>query len=264
MAKPQRLTSAANRLLKEIRRAVDRGILTPDGCCVAETFHLLEEALRSPCEIKSILAADSALAQVERLLEQRPELRVFVLPDQLLERLSATGSSQGVLCLVRPPDWTVDDAFRGSTVTVVIDGLQDPGNAGAIVRAAEAFGAGGVLFLRGSVNPYGAKAVRASAGSVFRLPIHHGLDHVSVRDAVARRGLVLYAAAAGAGTPAGRADLTRNCAILIGSEGRGWRRENWPEATAIQIPTRCVESLNAAMAAGILLYEAQRQREANP
>src|SRR5512138_664603 len=87
MAKLQRLTSAANPLVKDVRKAVERGELTSDGCCIAETNHLLAEALRSACEIECVLAAESVYPQVEKLLIQRPALRLFVLPDQLLERL---------------------------------------------------------------------------------------------------------------------------------------------------------------------------------
>ena len=261
MARVQNLTSPANGLLKEVGRAVARGSLTADGYCIAETYHLLEEALRSQCEIKLVLAAESARSEVERLLKQRPEVRLFVLPDPLSERLSATESSQGVISLVRPPAWTFDDLFGERSLVVALDGLQDPGNAGAIVRAAEALGSSGVLFLKGSVHPYNPKAVRASAGSVFRVPLLHGLEAGAFREAVRRRALVLYAASASGGVPAGEADFARGCVIVIGNEGRGLGRDAWPGAQEVHIPTRSVESLNAAMAAGILLYEAQRQRE---
>ncbi len=91
--------------------------------------------------------------------------------------------SQGVVTLLRPPTWTLDHVFRGLSLVVVVDGVQDPGNGGAIVRAAEAFGATGVVFLKGSANPYNPKALRASAGSVFRIPLVAG----GRRSLVARR-----------------------------------------------------------------------------
>ena len=256
----QRLTSPSNVLLKAVRKAVTQGTATPDGCSVAETFHLLDEALRSDCEVRVVLAAESVRDRVEQALGGRPDVRLAILPDALLDRLSDTQSSQGVLALVRPPVWRMDDLFRGLPLLVVLDGVQDPGNAGGIVRAAEAFGSTGLVFLKGSANPYSPKSVRASAGSVFRVPITAGLDHTGFLAALAKRNLPLYAAMPSGGMEASRADFNRGCAIVIGGEGRGVRQDLWTGATAVRIPTAAVESLNAAMAAGILLYEASRQR----
>jgi TrmH family RNA methyltransferase len=260
MARLESLTSAANPLLKDVRRAILRGSLTQGGYCVAETFHLLEEALRSDCEVKVVLAAQSVRSAVESHVRRLAGLRMIVLSDSLFRNISATESTQGVMALVRPPGWTLDQLFRGQSLVVVLDGLQDPGNAGAIVRAAEAFGATGVMFLKGTVNPYNPKTVRASAGSLFRVPVAHGLDATLARAALEQRKLDVYA-----GTPSGKktlsdVDLTRKCALIIGSEGRGVSEKLRSSAFDLRIPTARVESLNAAMAAGILLYEARRQR----
>src|SRR5579883_3293928 len=167
--KPETITSAANPLLKDVRRAIVRGSLTHEGLCVAETFHLLEEALRSDCDVKTVLAAE---AHVRRLAG----VKVAILPDRLFQSLAGTETSQGVMALVRPPVWTLEQLFRGRALVVVLDGVQDPGNAGTIVRAAEAFGATGALFLKGTVSPHNPKALRASAGSLFRLPYLAGVD----------------------------------------------------------------------------------------
>src|SRR5260370_32506001 len=165
------LTSARNPMLKEVRRAVLRGTTTDDGFCIAESFHLLEEALRSDCEISTVFAAESVRTAVESHVRGLKKIRVIVLADDLFRTISATESSQGVLALVRAPRWTVEQLFRGQSLAVILDGLQDPGNAGAILRAAEAFGATGVAFLKGAVSPYNPKCLRASAGSVFRVPL---------------------------------------------------------------------------------------------
>src|SRR5207245_1282016 len=123
-------------------------------------------------------------------------------------------------------------------------------------RAAEAFRASGVVFLKGTVNPYNPKCLRGSAGSVFRVPLLAAVD----AEAVLHTGLAWYAAMPRAPKLAGDVDLTAPCGIVIGSEGRGVSAAMTGRATGVRIPTAGVESLNAAVAAGILLYEARRQR----
>jgi TrmH family RNA methyltransferase len=268
MAKPETITSAANPLLKDVRRAIARGAVTEQGWCVAETFHLLEEALRSDCEVKTVLASEfvrsAAVAHVGKLAR----VKVVVLPDALFQGLSGTETSQGVMALVKPPVWRLDQVFRGCPLVVVLDGLQDPGNAGAIVRAAEAFGATGVLFLKGTASPYNSKTLRASAGSLFRIPYLHGVDAALARAALQQNRVAFYAGVPQhAGAPArtlAEVDLTARCGLIIGNEAHGVSRELRSAALDISIPTVGVESLNAAVAAGILLYEARRQRALKP
>jgi TrmH family RNA methyltransferase len=254
------VSSAKNPLLKEVRRAIVRGTLTEDGCCVAEGFHLLEEALRSDCQVQVVLAAESVRGTVESHVKRLTGVRTIVLGDALFQEVSSTEASQGVMALVRPPAWTLEQLFRGCSLVAVLDGLQDPGNAGAVVRAAEAFGASGVLLLKGTVSPFNPKAVRASAGSVFRVPLVHGLDGSLARAAMEQRRLALYVASPAGKKVVGDVDFTGKCALVIGGEGRGISARMKAGATEVRIPTIGVESLNAAMAAGILLYEARRQR----
>jgi TrmH family RNA methyltransferase len=264
MPKTETLTSPRNPLLKDVRRAILRGTLTDDGFAVAETFHLLEEALRSDCRIKAVLAAASVRDTVEGHVRGLKAIRVMVLPDDLFRALSATEASQGVMALVRPPVWTLQQLFRGLSLVVILDGLQDPGNAGAIVRSAEAFGATGMLFLKGAVSPYNPKTLRASAGSVFRVPLVHGLDPALARAALEQRRLDVYAAAPSGQKKLSDVDLTRRAAIIIGSEGHGVSETLRSAALDLRIPTAGVESLNAAMAAAVILYEASRQRMLRP
>jgi RNA methyltransferase, TrmH family len=262
MAKPEIVTSAANPLLKDVRRAIARGGLTSEGWCVAETFHLLEEALRSDCEVKAVLAAESVRSAAEGHVRGLGRTKVIVASDALLRAVSDTESSQGIIALVKPPEWRLEQLFRGSPLVLVLDGLQDPGNCGTIVRAAEAFGASGVMFLKGTASPYNPKTLRASAGSLFRVPFLHGVDTALARAALKQNRIELYA-----GVPARdgvrslvQVDLTGRCALIIGNEARGVGGDLRSTALDVAIPTVGVESLNAAIAAGIMLYEARRQR----
>jgi RNA methyltransferase, TrmH family len=254
------LTSPRNPVIKEIRKAVLRGSTTEDGLAVAESFHLLEEALRSDCEIAGVFAAESVRSAVESHVRGLKSIRVTVLPDDLFRSISTTEASQGVIALVRPPKWTLDQLFRGECLTVILDGLQDPGNAGAILRAAEAFGATGVAFLKGSVSPYNPKCLRGSAGSVFRIPVAAAMDPRLVLAAAEQRKVDLFALMPKGAHDAGESNFTRRCALIVGSEGHGVSEHLGTRATPVRIPTMGVESLNAALAAGIVLYIAQRQR----
>jgi RNA methyltransferase, TrmH family len=120
MAKPETITSAANPLLKDVRRAISRGSLTGHGWCVAETPHLLEEALRGRGEVKSVLAAESALASVEALIGSRP-VKIVSLPDALFAGIGGTETSQGVIALVEPPAWKFDQLWVRTPLLVILD-----------------------------------------------------------------------------------------------------------------------------------------------
>jgi TrmH family RNA methyltransferase len=216
--------------------------------------------------VKVVLAAGSVRSAAEALVGRRAGVKFVVVPDALMQKVSATETSQGVVTLVRPLEWTIERLLRGRALVVALDGIQDPGNAGAILRAAEAFGATGAIFLKGSVSPYNPKALRASAGSLFRVPFLHGLDAAAVLAGLQQDHLRLYAAVPAREGKAVRlpaeADFTASCALIIGNEARGVGPELRAAALDVSIPTAGVESLNAAVAAGILLYEARRQRTA--
>ena len=256
----QVISSAANPLLKQVRRALTRGTLTEEGYAVAESFHLLEEALRSELEVSNVLVAASVRKAAERHVGRLQGVRLTVVDDELLNKIATTESSQGVIALVRPPVWDLDAVFRGRSLVVALDGIQDPGNAGTIVRSTEAFGGTGVLFLPGSVSPFNSKLLRASAGSMFRVPFVHGVDVDLVHAAFQQRKVQVLAASPRARPRADRCYWTQPTVLLIGSEGRGVSEVFGRRARGVRIPTTGVESLNAATAAGVLLYEAARRR----
>jgi TrmH family RNA methyltransferase len=242
--------SDKNPLVKQIRRAVSRGTLTDDGYAVAEGAHLLDEALAAKCEVGAVIVSESSRLHY-------PDARI--VSDKTFSDLASTQRPQGVIALVRPRASTLAQMMRGQALVVVIDGMQDPGNAGAILRAAEAFGATGVVFLKGSVNPYNPKCLRGSAGSVFRVPLAASVEPDTILD---QMQFTWYAAMPRANKSTTDADFAGCCGIIIGSEARGVSPALLGRATGVRIPTSGVESLNAAVAAGILLYEARRQRTA--
>lgn len=251
MGKIDEITSAANGFVKDLRRAVAKSGLTADGCCVAEGFHLLHEAMASEAEVVTVVVTAEAF---EKLPELPEAVRVVGLPDKLFDMVASTEASQGVITLAKLRKWTERDLVQSHSLTIVLDGLQDPGNVGTIIRAAEAFGASGVVLGAGTARPENPKTLRASAGSLFRVPF---VSAPVWKPATVR----LFAAVPfeKGVTRASDVDWTRSCGIVIGSEGRGVSK-TYLDAEPVAIPTRAVESLNAAVAASILLYEAHRQR----
>jgi len=246
------ITSSSNPLIKDIRRAVRRGEATEDGLAIAESPHLLEEAVRSRIPVEATLLAETAGPAVEALA-QRLDPRYHTIPDKLFGELSSTENSQGLIALVRVPRYEWSELLQVAKRAVILDGIQDPGNAGAIVRSAEAFGIGGVIFGRGSVSPVNPKTLRASAGSLFRIPTVRGGGAERVIESLRAADLPLFAATARDGKPLSEVDLSRS-AIIIGSEAHGIGPEYLAAATPVHIPVQGVESLNAAAAAAVIFY----------
>ena len=252
--------SKQNSRLKELRRALAKPGRDGSSLAGIEGPNLLEEALRAGLRVPTVFMAQGE----EHLLEGlalAAETEVLLMPRELLESALATETPQPVAALVEPPTWSWDDVLGGAEkakpmlanakpLIVVLAGLQDPGNLGTILRSAEAFGASGVLSLPGTVSEWNPKAVRASVGA---------------EDCFARlrkTGVKIWTTAVNGAEAADRVDLTGPVALMIGNEGNGVPQEMAALADgAVTIPCPGpVESLNAAAAASVLLYEASRQR----
>ena len=252
------ITSRGNPLVKMLRKASSRGTTTADGFALAESPHLLEEALRAGNEIRGVFATEAAGPKVEPLLPPHLNVTLRILDEKLFAECAATRRPQGVLALVKLPRSNLETVLGG--FAVVLDSIRDAGNAGTIVRSAEAFGASGAVFLKGSANPAHPKTLRAAAGSLFRLPFVHSVEREEFPAAAAAAGAKLYAAAAQGEVAVGEVDFSGPSAVVIGSEAHGVAPVLRNAATAVSIPTDRVESLNAAAAAAVILYEAARQR----
>jgi len=256
--RPRIIESRQNPRLKELRRL----LAAPSREQVAvEGPNLVEEALRAGLRVSSLFAAPGAEEFVAGLGLQ-PETEVFLVPQDVLAQALATESPQPVAAVLEPPSWSWEDLLKGKNpLLVVLAGLQDPGNMGTILRSAEAFGATGVVCLPGTVNAWNPKAVRASAGSLFRLPLVTAPTEEAFRK-LHGAGVKVWTTAVRDASPAPQAALAGATALVIGNEGNGVPPEVAKLAdAALTIPCPGpVESLNAAIAASILLYEAMRQR----
>jgi TrmH family RNA methyltransferase len=249
------LTSTHNPLLQTIRRAAKEGRPTEDGLIAIEGPHLIEEALTSPWRIRQVFVTSQSRSRHASLLS-RLEVDVVEVGTRAFASIAGTETSQEILALVQPKRFRSPDVFREPALVVVLDGIQDPGNAGTIVRSGEAFGATGIVMANASVHLANGKFLRATAGSLFRLPY---LERIDMEDL---RRVRTYALVSHGGQRIQQANLRGPCALIVGNEGTGISRDWLQIAELVSIPTQRVESLNAAVACSIALFEAQRQRSA--
>ena len=260
----RRVEGRHNPLVKELRAAFGQGDLTSDGYCAIEGTRIIEEAVRSGLKFRAVFFRASAENKAERLMPQMAAyVEALVLPDKLFASAVQTESPQGVAALVKVKLHGLEEllAHRREGPLVVVAGVQDPGNMGTILRSAEAFGASGVVLAEGSAHPFNSKVVRASAGSVFRLPIAQTKEVPlsELRDAK----LQLIATSSHKGIPLPEAKFASPLALFVGNEGAGLSRDliaDMDETVVIPHAPH-VESLNVGVAASIVLYEIAKQQK---
>jgi TrmH family RNA methyltransferase len=234
---------------------------------VIEGPRLLAEAMRAGLAVEEVLAAPGAAPDVVAEAERRGIAVRHVVPEVLARSLDAA-TPQGVAAIAARPEVSLDEAVaaaaRGPLALVLVE-VSDPGNAGTLVRAAEAAGASAVLFCGGSVDPCNPKCVRASAGALFHLPVSGGGEALAVLDGLGRAGVRRAGTVVRDGTPYDAVDLRGPTALVLGSEAHGL-----PAGLDAQLDDRLSipmagrsESLNVAMAGAILCFESLRQRRAD-
>ena len=243
------------KLVRALRR---RKIREVERLFLAEGVRVVEELLDSGLDLTLALAAPS-LEDTPRgralavRLEKRGSLRR--VGEGELNALAATDGPQGVLAVARVPEGALESlAPAGRALVAVLDGIQDPGNFGAVVRSADAFGALALAALPGTVDPWNPKSVRAAAGSSFRLPVVQPGPTDLVK--WLRRNDFMILGADGAGQPIGELRLPARAALVLGNEGAGIGAEMRAALDGlVAVPIRGgAESLNVGVAAGILLY----------
>jgi len=283
--------SRQNARVRELRAAFVRSGREVSEVIGIEGEHLIAEALRSDVRLRTVFVRrdverrDGSLRVLDRLALPAA-VPIVELTAAVFDSAVETESPQGIAALVEIPRFSLAEALTGAQgqvaadfgaqakfgaqpLVVVAAGLQDPGNFGTLVRSAEAFGASGVIALPGTVSVWNSKALRASAGSGFRVPVIAEKIPAAFEALRERKIPVLAAVAAGTdgkAIPCSAVDLTGPAAILIGNEGSGLSGDLLERASqriAIPMPGG-VESLNAAIAGSVLLYEAARQRGTRP
>lgn len=247
------ITSRQNPLCTHIRKlAGSASYRRQSGEFLCDSPKLLEEAILWNAPLTTVVCTDAAA------LPPLPEaVRVVVVPADVMKTISPMESPQGMLGLVRMPQAQLPEKLEGGRY-LVLDGVQDPGNVGTILRTADAFEGDGVFLLPGCADIYSPKTVRATMGALFRRPVRQ-IDLKTLCKLLADAQLPLIGAALGENTLDVR-ELPARAALAIGSEGRGLSRETLDACdSTVRIPmsSRC-ESLNAAVAASVLLWELYR------
>lgn len=265
---PEKEYHLSQRLVKNIARLSRRKFREAEGLFLAEGVRLLEEAARSDWEVPWCLFTATAYARprVRELLTALDErgTRLALADEDVLQRLSETDTSQGILAVVKKKVFSLA-ALTGQAsppLWVVLDGVQDPGNAGTIVRTAYAAGCSGVLLTRGSVDIFAPKTVRATMGALFHLPVVPNLEPPALLSWLRKHDVQCVVTAADAPLCHFDADLTRPLAVVLGNEGGGVSGAFLETADkTVRIPMQPgAESLNVAIAAAVILFEAVRQR----
>jgi len=253
----------ASSLVTQVRNLQRRKARKRSGSAVAEGVRLVEEALAAGVPVTGLIVSRTAAghARTSALVAQATGRAIPLeeVDDRLFAELADTDSPQGILAVVEPRRWLLDDVrVQERQPALVLDGVQDPGNVGTLLRTALALGAPGVMLLPGTADLRNPKVLRSAMGATFRLPAVALTDEEFA--AWTRRERITVWAAAGEGKALARAEVPERLALVVGNEGLGVRpfiRELAKARVAIPL-ARGAESLNVAVAAGILLYEVCR------
>jgi TrmH family RNA methyltransferase len=290
----ERITSRHNAIVTRFRDLARGSDAASSGELLLDGAHLVQEALACGIAIEIAAFSERQLASARAPLAQvaadvkRQAGRVVGVTDQVLAAMSPVEHPSGVVAIGHARPSTVAAAFSATSGTkpvpmgsdpnraaglgsdpegeaplvVVLAGLQDPGNVGAIVRTAAACGATGLVTIDGSANPFGWKALRGAMGGTFRLPVAARAQLADVLAAARQENVRVIAAVPRGGTPLTRVDLRQPTAIIFGGEGAGVSNATVTAAAElVTVPMRRpIESLNVAVAAALILYEASRQR----
>ena len=245
----EQITSRQNPLLQHLKKlAADGDYRRQTGEYLCDSPKLLAEALKWKAPITTVVSTEPVSVEYARCI---------TVPADVMASVSPMKSPQGVLFTCRLPAEEWPETIQGRWM--VLDGVQDPGNVGTVLRTLDAFDAEGLILLPGCADPFSPKTVRSAMGAHFRRPVYR-MDPAQLKMLLAASHMPLYGAALQEDTQDAREVDYGHAAIAIGSEGRGLSREMLALCDkTIRIPMshRC-ESLNAAVAAAILLWEAYR------
>ncbi len=255
------ITSTGNTQIKNVMQLNQKAKARREqGLFAAEGIKMFLEA---PADWISRIYVSESLSKDARVMERARQFPFEIVADNVFRQMSDTQTPQGVLTLLKKPFYSMEDILQGENpLVVILEDLQDPGNAGTIFRTGEGAGVSGIFLTKTSVDVTNPKVIRSTMGSIYRIPFLYVEDVVSLKHILKQKNIHTFAAHLQGKNSYDREDYQKGSAFFIGNEGKGLTEKAASAADClIRIPM-CgqVESLNAAMAAGILMYEAARQR----
>ncbi len=260
------IMSVQNARVKEWAQLLERRGRDKQAKYIIEGYHLIEEALRSGAPVETIMYSLEKGVPAGFADQVTPSVEWVGVSQAVLEKCSDTQTPQGVLAVVARPQLGMDELLaREHDLVVVLDGVQDPGNLGTIIRSADAVGAKAVVLGRGTVDLYNPKTIRSTMGSMYHLPIVEA-DLLELLPRARERGVRLVTTSLQAQRSCYDTDLRQPTWLILGNEAKGVSPEVAAQSDVqVIIPMQGkAESLNVAMAATILLFEASRQRLVSP
>ncbi|MCX7922491.1 MAG: 23S rRNA (guanosine(2251)-2'-O)-methyltransferase RlmB [Clostridia bacterium] len=262
-----KITSNQNPLIKEIKSLKEKKHREAKKLFFIEGIRFVEEALKAETDIERIIVSETfsqSKGGIEVLSQaSKKNYEVYEVPDKLFNEISDTDSPQGILAVIKIKRNRLDDLFDNNSFIVILDSIQDPGNMGTIIRTADAAGAAGVIISRGCVDLYNPKVLRSTMGSIFHIPFYLSDNLIESIATIKSRGIKTYAAHLKGTANYYEVDIDSCSAIIVGNEANGISDEVANSAdllVKIPMPGRA-ESLNASVAASLLIYEAVRRRE---
>jgi TrmH family RNA methyltransferase len=262
------ITSSSNRLLKEVKSLKQRKYREQKGLFFVEGYRIVKEAAEYEGQIASVFVSEgfkrADTSEFDLLLKKIEEkgCNTFLLPDSLYREISDTDNPQGIMAVMHIKVKSIEEIMGGDRLFILLESLKDPGNMGTIIRTADAAGFNGVIISEGCVDIYNPKVLRATMGSIFRVPV---IPVQSVFEAITffkKHGLNIYSAHLQGSRNYFDLDMRCNTVLIIGNEANGITSQTATNTDIlIRIPMKeGAESLNASVAASILMYECVRQK----
>lgn len=257
------ITSTSNARVKELVQLQKKSkVRNEQGVFLVEGVKMYQEIPQEQL-VKIYVSETFADKQKEEINRLKDRRKLEYLSDHVFQYVSDTKTPQGILCVVRQSTYCLEDILEAEDAhLLVLDNLQDPGNLGTILRTAEGAGVTGIIISKESVDIYNPKVIRSTMGSIYRVPFVYVEDLKEAIAKVKAHGIFTYAAHLDGKNSYDKEDYTKKTAFLIGNEGNGLRKDIADLAdTWIRIPMQGqVESLNAAIATSVLMFETARQR----
>lgn len=261
-----RITSKDNLMLRRMKRLESKKFRDKLGLFVLEGITVLKEAIEEGARIDYVIYSDSfaenseSIEIIEKL--QAEKVNVYSVDNRLFASVSGTETPQGIIAAVEKPEWDADAVLEEGTNIIVLDRVADPGNMGTIIRTAEAAGFSGILVIKGSTDPYSGKVSRSASGALMRMPVLYADSPQDAVDMIRSNGKNIVCTDPRSDKNYYDVDLAKNAAIVIGNEAAGVCEELFGCADiSVGIPMEGkTESLNAAIAASVMMYESLRQK----